>query len=366
VRFQNKGQLRSRLLASDQRRLMLLIVGTGIVAVVVVISGKTAWLTEMFSGPLAVAPKPPAVSDALMGSNDLQQDEFNVVPSELSTGSEDYAAMIDKAGARAMESPVVPEDVGPGVVPEILTKTIRDDVIGVLSSETAAWIETLRFAERIRSDGHAALPDGQFALFMDSPQSCRGRAFAIRGRLRRLTRGPLPANAETFGFRSAYDAWISTRDSGNQLIHVVALNADPGLPVTEHTGKAAPEVELTGYFFKREGYAALGKGGAGDLALTPMILAGRIRDLPSEALVSRADEMNPWLTWIGIGLCCGILILVWQFQVSDNNFRGTRTHQLTVAPVKPSFEGVEAVTIHQVLREMEETAQTSTPATSLV
>ncbi len=366
MRFQNNGQPRGRVLASDRRRFILLIVGIGIVAVVMMISGKSAWLTEMFSRPQAAAPKPPAVSDSLMGSNDLQQDEFNVVPSEPSTGSEDYASMIDKAGARAMETPVVPEGVGPGVVPEILTKTIRDDVIGVLSSETAAWIGTLRFAERIQSEDHAALPEGQFALFMDSPQSCRGRAFTIRGRLRRLTKAPLPANAETFGIRSAFDAWVSTRDSGNQLIHVVALNADPGLPLTEHTGKAAPDVELTGYFFKREGYASLGKGGTGDLALTPMILAGRIRYLPPESLVSRADDMNPWLTWIGIGICCGILILVWQFQVSDSKFRGTRTHQLTVAPVKPSFEGVESVTIRQVLREMEESAQTSTPATSLL
>ena len=366
MRFQDKGRPRGQLLASDQRRLILLIVGIGIVVLLIVISGRTAWFTAWFSGPQAASPKPSVVSDALMGSNDLRQDEFNVVPSAPSISSENYASMIDTAGAVAMETPVAREGVGPGNVPEILTKTIRDDVIGVLASETAAWTGTLRLAERIKAEDHQALPVGQFALFMDSPQSCRGRAFAIRGQLRRLTKAPLPANAETFGVRSAYDAWISTQDSGKQLIHVVALNADAGLPLTEHTGKAAPDVELTGYFFKREGYAASGKVGTGDLELTPMILAGRIRYLPPEAPVSRAEEMNPWLAWMGIGLCSGILILVWQFQISDNNFRGTRTHQLTVAPVKPSFEGVESVTIRQVLREMEETAHNSTPATSLL
>ena len=367
MRFQSKGQPRGQILARDQRRITLLIAGVGIVALVLVISGKSAWLTGLFSDPQAVAPKPSAVSESLMGSNELRSDEFNVVPSESSAASEDYASMIDKAGAAAMETPVDPETVGPGNVPEILTKMIRDDVIGVLSSETSAWIGTLRFAERIKPEDQQRLPEGQFALFMDSPQSCRGRAFTIRGRLQRLIETPLPDSAEkVFGVRPVYDAWISTRDSGNQLMHIVALTADAGLPLTEHAGKAAPDVELTGYFFKREGYAAVGKDGAGDLALTPLILAGRLRYLPPQSFVSRADEMNPWLTWIGIGICCGILILVWQFQVSDNIFRGTRTHQLTALPVKPSFEGVESITIQQVLREMEETAQAATPATTLL
>lgn len=86
--------------------------------------------------------------------------------------------------------------------------------------------------------------------------------------------------AETFGVRSAYDAWISTRDSGNQLVHVVALSADPGLPLKERAGKNPPDVELTGYFFKREGYAAKGADGSGDLALAPLILAA-FRYLPA-------------------------------------------------------------------------------------
>ena len=76
--------------------------------------------------------------------------------------------------------------------------------------------------------------------------------------------------------------------------------------------------------------------------------------------------MNPWLTWIGIGVCCGVLVLVWQFQVADSIFRGTRMHQLTALPVKPSFDDVESVTIHQVLHEMQEAALRSAPDASLL
>ncbi len=350
----------------DQRRVTLWIVGTGIVALLLVISLKPAWLSGLFNDPPTETQKPQVVSDALMGGDRLQPDEINVVPNEPSAASGNNDAMIDLAGAAAMEALAVPKNGGPGIVPEILTRTIRDDVIGVLASETAAWFGTLRFAESIRADDARALPVGRFALFMDSPQSCRGRAFTIRGQLRRLVKAPLPPRLATFGIRTVYDAWISSSDSGNQLLHIVALSADPGLPLTENTGATAPAVELTGSYFKREGYSAHGPGGAGELALTPLILAGRIRFVPPQIRVSRASQMIPWLTWIGIAICSAVLIIVWQFQFSDSVFRGTRAHQLTVLPVRLSFEGVESVTIQQLLREMEETAQRSTANASLL
>jgi hypothetical protein len=349
----------------EQRRVTLLIAGAALVVLVLSMSGRSAWLTELFSQAPEASPKPPAVAESLLGSNDLQPDEVQFVPNESSSGSKDYASMIDRAGAAQMESASSTNRSGSSDVPEKLTREIRDDVIGVLSSEAEAWFGTLRLAEKISETDQRSLPEGQFSLFMDSPQSCRGMAFTIRGRLRRLIKAPLPPSAETFGVKSAYDAWISTRDSGNQLVHVVALSADPGLPLKEHTGKNPPDVELTGYFFKREGYAAQGSDGKGDLALAPLLLAGRIRYLPPQTVVTRADEMNPWLTWIGVGLCLGVFVLIWQFHSSDNVFRGTRSHQLTALPVKASFEGVEAITIQQVLLEMQENAQHASPDTSL-
>ena len=366
MRFRSKGQPRGLSLIREQRRVILLVTGAALVVLVLTMSGKSAWLTGMFSQEPVAAQKPSAVAESLLGSNDLRPDAVLIVPRESSSGALDYASMIDRAGAAQMESVGSASHSGSTDVPEKLTRTIRDDVIGVLSSESEAWFGTLRLAERLTETEQRSLPEGQFSLFMDSPQSCRGTAYTIRGRLRRLIKAPLPASAETFGVKSAYDAWISTRDSGNQLVHVVALSADPGLPLTEHTGKNPPDVELTGYFFKREGYAAQGADGKGDLALTPLLLAGRIRYLPQQEVVTRADEMNPWLTWISAGLCLGVLVLMWQFQSSDHVFRGTRTHQLTTLPVKASFEGVEAVTIQQVLREMQENAQHSSPDTSLL
>jgi len=354
------------MLAREQRRVTLIIIGAGLLLLLLTISGKSRWLTDMFSDSPPVAKKAPVVSDALMGNSDLLPDEVEFVRTESSAEAENYASMIDRTGAARMEA-VAPKDTSLiGDVPPGLTRQIRDDVIGVLSTETEAWFGTLRLAEKIPPGNQYQVPEGQFALFMDSPQSCRGKPFIVRGQLRRLIKAPLPRSAETFGIRSAFDAWISTRDSGNQLMHIVALSADPALPRQPDLGKNGPNIEVTGYFFKREGYAARGKNREGDLGLAPLLLAGTIRHLPHQVVVTHADEMNPWLAWIGVGVCGAVLFLVWQFQVSDTVFRGTRTHQLTSPPVRPSFEGVNSVTIHQILREMEEQAQNTTPDSSLL
>lgn len=366
MRFRSKGKPKGQILAREQRRITLSIIGVGVVLFLIVASGRSAWLTGLFSDPPPVAKKLPRVSEALLGQNNLLPDEIDFVRPEASAETENYASMIDKRGATEMESTAIPDSSAIGDVPQTLTRLIRDDVIGVLASETQAWFGTLRLAEKIPTEDYYQVPEGQFALFMDSPQSCRGKPFLIRGRLQRLLKAPLPASAETFGIRSAYDAWISTRDSGNQLVHVVALSADASLPRQLYTPKSAPDVELTGYFFKREGYAAKGADGQGDLALTPLILAGKIRYLPPRVVVTRADEMNPWLAWIGVAVCIGVLIIVWQFHSADSIFRGTRTHQLTSPPVRPSFEGVDAVTIEEILRDMQKEAQQTLPDTRLI
>ena len=366
MRFRSKGKPRGQILAREQRRITLLIVGVGLLVMILMMSGKSAWFTQLFSDPASAQKKTQPVSEALMGNTELRPDEVEFVPTESPAAANDYASMIDRAGAAQMEATLPENTNGVNNVPHNLTRTIRDDVLGVLSTESDAWFGTLRMAQKITSEQRSRIPEGQFALFMDAPQSCRGKAFTIQGRLRRLVKAPLPKNAETYGVRAAYDAWISTRDSGNQLLHVVALSADSGLPLREELGSNGPDVELAGYFFKREGYAAKGVDGQGDLALAPLILAGRLRYLPPRSLVTRADEMNPWLMWVGIAVCIGVMLLIWQFQVSDNVFRGTRTHQLTSPPVRPSFDGVESVTIEQVLKDMQEHAQQTSPDTSLI
>ena len=194
--------------------------------------------------------------------------------------------------------------------------------------------------------------DGRFALFMDSPETCRGKAWTIRGKLRKMNR--VQDDANSFGLKTLYDAWISLPDSGNQLVHVVAVAADAGLPLKSSGGTTSPEIELTGYFFKREGYIRSGTDGLGDVGLAPLLLAGRIqRYQPLTAERNEAEALTPWLGWLSlvVVVCVGIAVL--QFRASDAVFRRTRVHQLTMLPVRVSFDGVHAVTVAESLQQLE-------------
>jgi len=344
----------------------LIVIGAGLVVLVLAMTGQSSFFTDLFTGTSTAVPRPPALSESLLGTNDLRPDEFFVSGSGANEIASKYSSMLDSEGVKDMESGATADFNGVPVVPPVLTRTIHDDRLGVLSTEMAAWFGTLRMAQKLKKSDMQILPEAQFPLFMDSPQSCRGKAFTLRGRLRRMKPFTIDQSSQSFGLKSAYDAWISTHDSGSQLVHVVAVSAESGLPNPEVAGVEAPNVEMTGYFFKREGYAAKGKTGDGELAITALFLAGKIQRVPPQSIVSRATEMTPWLTWIGIAVCCGVTVLVWQFQLADSRFRSTRTHQLTTLPVRASFDGLEVKTIQESLQEMQDYARTTSPDTGLI
>ncbi len=366
VRFYSRGKSQGDSLARSQRRMRMIIIGAGLVVLLLAITGKSSFFADIFTGTSPTVPRPPALSESLLGTNELRPGEFFVSGSAANEIAGEYASMLDSEGIKDMESVPTTDFNGVPVVPPVLTRTIVDDRLGVLSTEMAAWFGTLRMAQKLKRSDMEVLPEAQFPLFMDSPQSCRGKAFTLRGRLRRLTPFAIDQSTQSFGLKNAYDAWISTHDSGKQLVHVVAVSAESGLPNPEVAGVEAPDVEMTGYFFKREGYAAKGKKGEGELGITALFLAGKIQRIPPQTIVSRATEMTPWLTWIGIAVCCGVTVLVWQFQMADSHFRSTRTHQLTTLPVRASFDGLEVKTIQESLQEMQDYARTTSPDTGLI
>lgn len=73
------------------------------------------------------------VCGSLMGNTELRPDEVEFVPTETPAAANDYASMIDRAGAAQMEATVPENTNGVSNVPYNLARTIRDDVLGVLS-----------------------------------------------------------------------------------------------------------------------------------------------------------------------------------------------------------------------------------------
>ena len=347
MRFRSRISKRQQQLLRSGRRTTFVVAGFGLLLLVVQVAR------------MQNAPPQPSASVAtkatIAPSAVLQSDEFRTIP--VQSFSANAADAIDRAGAAAFEAGSPAAAAASETVPASLTDDVRDDVLGVLASETTALFGTLKLAQKVFPEKYRQMPVVNYPVIMNDPAASRGKPFLLRGKLRRLTAAPLPQSANSWGIRAAWDAWISTPDSGNQLVHVLALTMDAELPITESTDKSPPEIELGGYFFKREGYAARGRDGTGDLALTPLFLSDRLRITPAVVVVSRAEELRPWLTWTASILSVTVIAIIWAFRSADRFFKGTRAHQLTLPPVRPGFDSIEAVTVQQALAAMEQRAR---------
>ena len=126
MRFRSKGKPRGQILAREQRRITLMIVGVGLLVMILMMSGKSAWFTQLFSDPASAQKKTQPVSEALMGNTELRPDEVEFVPTESPAAANDYASMIDRAGAAQMEATLPENTNGVNNVPHNLTRTIHD------------------------------------------------------------------------------------------------------------------------------------------------------------------------------------------------------------------------------------------------
>ena len=85
-----------------------------------------------------------------------------------------------------------------------------------------------------------------------------------------------------------------------------------------------------------------------------MLLTGHLRRFEIVQVAGNdADELTPWMGWLTLIISIAVVLVIWQFKISDSLFRRTRTHQLTTLPVRVSFDGVNAVTINDMLRDMQ-------------
>ncbi|MCH2202009.1 MAG: hypothetical protein MK102_08565 [Fuerstiella sp.] len=317
MRFRTKQRPRGLITHKHQLRLTLMLVTLGLVLIGSRVAGRAEFWAKLF----------PDTSAADNAANDQH--------------------VVNHATFRPG---ITREDVR--VLREDLLNSISDNQIGVSSGETAAWFVSMELAGRLTETQILGLPKARYAQFMDAPGECRGRAWKLTGTLRRLTREKLTNNSAEYD--EVIDAWLTLPDSGDGLVHVVARSATGDLPFGTELAENAPEVTVSGYFFKREAYAS---GADGGLSIAPLVLAGTIAEvqLPN-ATGSRADQLTPWLIWLAIITCAALGLVVWSFVASDAVNRSQRSHQLTRLPVSPSFEGIRVETPHETLLQLETTA----------
>ena len=380
VRFRSNQRPRGILRPSDQRRLTLAVAGLGLVLLCFNVVRRPQFWQGLF--PETAASESAATTNRSNNPTATPAETSRLRPDEVlitnsgadnsstSTNTSDNPVDVTVRKIPMAETGAVPPtDPATGLpqIPTELLNTVRDDVIGVHSGETEAYYAALKMAGGLTTAEAARAMPGAFALFMDSPEHARGTAYRMAGKLRQLS--IVQRRASVFGFNGAatYDAWVTTADSGNQLVHVVTSAADESLvqlipPANKQkairfTGNDAPDVRFTGYFFKREGYASHQKDG---LSIAPLFLTGTLHDNRQPPVTStRADHITPYLGWLAAIVAVGILLMVWNFSVSDAAHARTRAHQLTRLPAHATFDNVTAMTVGESLGQLEVQSQAS-------
>lgn len=341
MRFRTTQKPRGILSFSDQRRLSLVIGCIGLVLIGFTLVRRPAFWSWMFPEEDQELAEADADTETAEQIPLLQHDEFVV---------NDHAAL-----KPALDENTVQEENAVLTLPNDLRKTIRDDMFGIGRQEIVAYQTSLQLANKLEQAKDKRVGRGAFALFIDSPQSTRGIPWRMKGLLRQLTR----KTENRMNIGTLYDAWISTPDSGDRLVHVVCRTASEALVAqvkasqegSVRFGSNPPQVEFTGYFFKREAYASQGTN---QISKAPLLIASTLHQhIPAVAGSTRSERLNPYLAWLAVVVCIGVSVLITVFWTSDRKNAQTRSHQLTKLPASPSFEDLHVVTVSEALQTMQ-------------
>ncbi len=233
---------------------------------------------------------------------------------------------------------------------------VKDNTLGVRHAEKDAHDAILAKIRDLPQDEleRKVKSDTDFTVLMLESDSFRGELVTITGELKRLLR--FTASKNEFGLDDLYEAWILTADSGDNLYRVVFTSLPDGLTEGEQFTKSIP-VRVTGYFFKRYGYATVETR----LHVAPMILAQTVRPIAARPItpIMRNDHMLvKYLLGIAGIVACVVGIMIWRYSVGDRKFQNTRLKQLTAAPENAirSLANVEQTDVNDLFRAMSEEA----------
>ena len=378
VRFQTTQRPRGLLKARDQKRLVLLTLAFGLIMVSVsVIRHPQLWASLFPQNPTIDANSVAAsdrgsreasvqtseVQPSAVSSNGLLADEFWSEPksgglaADDSTSSEviDYRVLkvVEKSSGLKYDSYGMPQ------VPHDIITDVKDNVIGIHSTEATAYNASMGLASKIDAGRQDQAQLGPYALFIDAPNTARGRAFRIKGKLRRLTLAK--GRVDAFRIGNVYDAWLNTDDSGNQMLHVIASQVDlelaKYLPIDDRDQsidfdfKEAPQIHFTGYFFKKEAY---GSGNASGLSVAPMFVTAALnKTVVQQVTAGRSEKLTPYLWWLAFIILLAVGLIGWSFAASDAAHVHTRAHQLTRLPAVASFDEIESETVDETLSRLQ-------------
>lgn len=220
------------------------------------------------------------------------------------------------------------------VQPELL-QSVEDSTLGVRRQEAEAYYTILRRlrATPLHEIEEAARRDVTYTVLMADSDRLRGVPILIEGRLRRLTEHSRRERRPAAG--PLFDAWIFTRDSGNEPYHVVCTEVAENIPRGERLSPSVP-VRVAGLFFKQEGYAS-----EGGMNVAPLLLAKRLEWLRTAAPDRLQLALAPYFAGFAVLVAAVVGLLLWRFAARDKAFRRHQTERLLGPAVGPP-ESLEA------------------------
>jgi len=227
-------------------------------------------------------------------------------------------------------------------------RRINDNTIGIRREESESFFRLLSHASRVpvKELEQSGATDVLYINLMTQPERFRGDPITIYGDLCRLYEFEAGPNA--FGLKHLYEAWIATADSGDHPYRVVFTH----LPRDLEPGQSQrTPVRVTGYFFKREGYAS-----TSGMHVAPTLLAQRVITHRSPNAPPSTDVIVPYLIGLVSAVGLAFLVTLISFAISDR--RAAREAMLRDLEIPtPSFEGIQClpiVPLKESLRLMEE------------
>ena len=225
---------------------------------------------------------------------------------------------------------------------------VKDNTIGVRRDEAEAYYRLLYHARKVPTEQleRAGATDVQYINLMMQPERYRGEPVTIHGDLWRLYE--LEAGSNNLGLKILYEAWIFTADSDKNPYRVVFTTLprelEPGVNLRK-------PVRVTGYFFKREGYAS-----GGGVHVAPTLLAQRIILFRPPGAPPSTDAIVPYMIGLISAVGLAFLVTLVSFAISDRRAARVALQRELNAP-PPSFAGIDGgpmLTVQESLRLMEE------------
>ena len=177
----------------------------------------------------------------------------------------------------------------PRIVPEDILKPIEDGTSGIKASERAALKFFLDRSQSITPDEVPSVNGITYLHLTNSPMRYRGKVVCLTGIVQKIE--PVELAVADHEKRQVQQIWMTTPDSGANLLHVYAKNA---------TGiKPNMNVELTGLFFKLQGYQSVNGP-----RISPVVIASEVTPLVTQERVGVDESLS------NVSLIVGILGIV--------------------------------------------------------